>query len=82
MYFCKFVEGSFSAMSKSMFASEYSFYNIFQALNDLRTLHRSKLKMLANFGIKISNFDKISATKLKKLYDVTKGLLEFEAFSY
>ena len=35
--FCKFLAGSFSAVSKRNFARKYAFDSIFQALQDLRT---------------------------------------------
>ena len=35
--FCKFLAGSFSAVSKRNFASKYAFDSIFQALQDLHT---------------------------------------------
>ena len=34
-FFCKFLEGSFSAVSKRNFATKYAFDSIFQALQDL-----------------------------------------------
>ena len=36
-YFCKFLAGSFSAVSKRNFARKYAFDSIFQALQDLHT---------------------------------------------
>ena len=36
--FCKFLAGSFSAVSKRNFARKYAFDSIFQALQDLHTL--------------------------------------------
>ena len=45
--------GSFSAISKSIFAIrisiKYSFLSIFDIYNIYTLLHRSKLKILANF---------------------------------
>ena len=35
--FCKFLAGSFSAVSKRIFARKYAFDRIFQALQDLHT---------------------------------------------
>ena len=35
--FCKFLAGSFSAVSKRIFARKYAFDSIFQALQDLHT---------------------------------------------
>ena len=35
--FCKFLAGSFSAVSKRNFARKYAFDSIFQALQDFRT---------------------------------------------
>ena len=35
--FCKFLAGSFSAVSKRNFAGKYAFDSIFQALKDLHT---------------------------------------------
>ena len=36
-FFCKFLAGSFSAVSKRNFARKYAFDSIFQALQDLHT---------------------------------------------
>ena len=36
--FCQILEGSFSAVSKPIFESEYAFCSMFQALKDVRTL--------------------------------------------
>ena len=47
--FCKFLAGSFSAVSKRNFARKYAFDSIFQALQDLRCilLHRCNLNFFA-----------------------------------
>ena len=44
---CESLAGSFSAVSKRNFARKYAFGSIFQALQDLHTLHHCNLKILA-----------------------------------
>ena len=48
--FCKFLAGSFSAVSKRNFARKYAFDSIFQALQDL---HISALLQSQNFSKKL-----------------------------
>ena len=45
--FCKFLAGSFSAVSKRNFARKYAFDNSFHTLQDVTLLHRCGLKILA-----------------------------------
>ena len=65
--FCKFLAGSFSAVSKRKFARKYAFDSIFQALQDLHPFaplqsqnFRKKKSVWKN-----SNFREISAKKLQ-----------------
>ena len=46
---CEILEGSLSALSKPIFASEYSFCSMFQALQDLRTFPASYRFFAATF---------------------------------
>ena len=59
--FCNFLAGSFSAVSKPNFASEYAFRSIFQSLQDLHTFAPLKTKILEKTAGKISNFCENSA---------------------
>ena len=72
--FCKFLEASFSAVSKRKFARKYAFDSIFQALQDvhtfapLQTQHfrnesvykTKKFRIFANFCKILQTFQKIS----------------------
>ena len=66
--FCKFLAGSFSAVSKRNFARKYAFDSIFQALQDLHPFAplRSQNFRKKNRFEKKSNFREISAKNLKK----------------
>ena len=64
--FCKFLAGSFSAVSKRNFARKYAFDSIFQALQDLHPLHRCNLKIFAkNRFEKTAIFVKFQQKKLQ-----------------
>ena len=49
--FCKFLAGSFSAVSKQFFARKYAFDSIFQALQDLHPFAPRKLKIFAKKSV-------------------------------
>ena len=69
--FCKFLAGSFSAVSKRIFAREYAFDSIFQALQICIPLHRCNLKNFAkNRFEKSAIFVKISANILQMLQNL------------
>ena len=72
--FCQFLQGSSSAVSKPIFASEnkYSFYNLVQALHDFRTFAPNQAQtseFLAKFLLK---FNKLI------LWNTNQLLTEFE----
>ena len=61
--FCKFLAGSFSAVSKRNFARKYAFDSIFQALQDLHTFAPLQSQKFSKQSVwKISNFRENSAT--------------------
>ena len=61
--FCKFLAGSFSAVSKRNFARKYAFDSIFQALQDLHTFTPLQSQYFSkNADWKISNFRKTQQT--------------------
>ena len=51
--FCNFLAGSFSAVSKPIFASKHAFCSIFKIYKICALLHRSKLNNLAKIGLTI-----------------------------
>lgn len=54
------LEGSFSVVSKPMFASEDSLYSIFEIYTIYALLHRSNFQKFANFDNVFANFlDKV-----------------------
>ena len=64
--FCKFLAGSFSAVSKRNFARKYAFDSFFQALQDLHPLAPLQSQNFRKKSIwKNSNFREISARKLQ-----------------
>ena len=66
--FCKFLAGSFSAVSKRNFARKYAFDSIFQALQDLHTFAPLQSQNFSKKSVwKISNFREISAKQLQML---------------
>jgi hypothetical protein len=55
--FCKFLAGSFSAVSKRNFARKYAFDSIFQVLQDLHTFAPlQSQKFLKRIGLKKQHF--------------------------
>ena len=90
--FCKFLAGSFSAVSKRNFARKYAFDSIFQALQDLHTSAPLQSQNFRKKSVwKISNFCESSAKFLQMLQNVAKfakfqkiqldNLLDFEKCS-
>ena len=73
--FCPFLPRSFSAASKPIFASTDSLCSIFQALQDLRTCHRSKLKRKR--AKNIFHFGDISANLIAKCLPHLPNLVNF-----
>ena len=67
--FCKFLAGSFSAVSKGNFARKYAFGSIFQALQDLHPFAPLQSQNFSKKSAvwKISNFGKNSAKILQVL---------------
>ena len=64
--FCKFLAGSFSAVSKRNFARKYAFDSIFQALQDLHPFAPLQSQNFSKKSVwKRSNFREISAKKLQ-----------------
>ena len=53
--FCKFLAGSFSAVSKPNFASKYAFDKIFKIYKICTLLHRSKFNILSKICLKKKN---------------------------
>ena len=80
--FCKFLAGSFSAVSKRNFATKYVFDSIFQVLQDLHTFAPLQSQNLAKKSVwKISIFFEIS-TKNEKFCKICKIILRnFKKFS-
>ena len=75
---CKFLAGSFSAVSKRNFARKYSFDNIFQALQDLHTFAQLQSQIFRKKSFwKINNFRENSA-KSRKL----QNLVKFQEFQF
>ena len=63
---CKFLAGSFSAVSKRNFARKYAFDSIFQALQDLHPFAPLQSQNFSKKSVwKISNFREISAKILQ-----------------
>ena len=76
--FCKFLAGSFSAVSKRNFARKYAFDSIFQALQDLHTFAPLQSQNFSKKSVwKISNFRENSATFCK----CCKNLQTFAIFA-
>ena len=64
--FCKFLAGSFSAVSKRNFAKKYAFDSIFQALQDVHPFAPLQSQNFRKKSVwKNSNFREISAKKLQ-----------------
>ena len=64
--FCKFLAGSFSAVSKRNFARKYAFDSIFQALQDLQPFAPLQSQNFSKKSVlKNSIFHEISAQKLQ-----------------
>ena len=64
--FCKFLAGSFSAVSKRNFARKYAFDSIFQALQDLHPFAPLQSQNFRKKSVwKNSNFREISAKRLQ-----------------
>ena len=79
--FCKFLAGSFSAVSKRNFARKYAFDSIFQVLQDLHTFAPLQSQNFRKKSVwKISNFREISA-KNCKCRKICKILSNFKNFS-
>ena len=64
--FCKFLAGSFSAVSKRKFARKYAFDSIFQALQDVHT----------SAQLQSQNFRKKSVWKIRKFYENSAKILQ------
>ena len=75
--FCKFLAGSFSAVSKRNFAKKYAFDNIFQALQDLHTFAALQSQNFSKKSVcKISNFRE----NLAKILPMLQNLQNFAEF--
>ena len=71
--FCKFLAGSFSAVSKRIFARKYAFDSIFQALQDLHPFAPLQSQNFRKKSVwKISNFCENSAKFLQMLQNLKK----------
>ena len=80
--FCKFLAGSFSAVSKRNFARKYAFDSIFQALQDLHPFAPLQSQNFSKKSVwKISIFCESSAKSLQKSQNTCKILLNFKNFS-
>ena len=79
--FCKFLAGSFSAVSKRNFARKYAFDSIFQALQDLHPFAPLQSQNFRKKSVwKNSNFRENSA-KFCKCRKICKILPNFKIFS-
>ena len=79
--FCKFLAGSFSAVSKQKFARKYAFDSIFKLYKICILLHRCNLNILAkNRFEKLAIFVKIQQ-KFCKYRKICKMLPDFKNFS-
>ena len=80
--FCKFLAGSFSAVSKRIFARKYAFDSIFQDLQDLHTFAPLQSQNFRKKSVwKISNFRENSAIFFCKCCKCCKILPIFKNFS-
>ena len=71
--FCKFLAGSFSAVSKRNFARKYAFDSIFQALQDLHPFAPLQSQNFRKKSVwKNSNFREISAKKIANVAKFAK----------
>ena len=78
--FCKFLAGSFSAVSKRNFARKYAFDSIFQALQDLHPFAPLQSQNFRKKSVwKISNFCENSVTFLQMSQNLQK-FAEFQKF--
>ena len=80
--FCKFLAGSFSAVSKRNFARKYAFDSIFQALQDLHTFAPLQSQNFSKKSVwKSALFVKIQQ-KICKCCKICKILPNFKIFSW
>ena len=76
--FCKFLVGSFSAVSKQNFARKYAFDSIFRALQDLHIFAPLRSQNFSKNSVwKFSNFCKNSA-KILQMLQILQNIAKFQ----
>ena len=82
---CKFLAGSFSAVSKRNFARKYAFDSIFQALQDLHTFaplqsqkfRKKSVSKISNFWENSAKFCKSLCRKTCKNFPILSNFIQF-----